>query len=111
MKQIGTALEWFKTKPEAYIAHLKLQPGVCLKVCEYAPTGRSTQYQASSSDGDPWIWFGPKCPYLVTGQVKYFVHAVYGLVGGMTALSDRLGDDPTWYEVEPDSHYENSSPA
>ena len=100
MRIVGTALEWHKNKPEAYITNDKLQEGVCIRILEYSKKGIDSTYESKTPDGEPWIYFGNKCPYVVKSKVNYVVHAIYGANGGITALSTNLAEDPNWIEVE-----------
>lgn len=101
MKKIGTALEWFQQEPEALITNRKLlQVGVSVRVTGYYPDGVECTYESSLPGGEPRIWFGNKCPYLVRGTVQFVVHAMLEGSGGLTALSTDHAMDPNWEKVE-----------
>lgn len=102
MKLVGTALEWFQKEPEAYITNRRvLQEGVFLVVSQYHPDGIDCKYPSDSPNGPPRIYFGPQCPYLVQGKVKFECYAFHygGATGGGAALSVEDAMDPYWEKV------------
>jgi hypothetical protein len=110
MKTIGTLMEWHKKDPDQWVANDHMQKGVAIRLSEYVPEGRMTKYESGRADGQPWIYFGSKCPYIVDDLVYWFVAWAYGVGGGLTAMSNELANDPNWYNVELDEQLAKCEP-
>lgn len=108
MKLIGTLSDWLNHKPDAYLRRPKMQKGVCIKICEHVKDGRNTEYPSNYPDGSPSLpFFGPQCPYIVTGKVNWFCFSFYGGSGGQCVISNEYADEEVWYEVDPMECYQN----
>lgn len=104
MKVLGTLKEWLEKDPTAWLTNKKfLQKDVFITGFYFQEKTLECEYPSATPDfGDPVIYFGNSCFYMLKGKFNWFAMATYypSCSGGSCLLSNAQAEDPNWEEFD-----------